>query len=77
MKELRQSEITAMQNPPSVRSLNWADRYRMEMVFKPCQSERRFSFSELNRLRANIQVGISALQVLGEIFEKTRASHDP
>ena len=62
IQELGQAEISAMQNQPSARFVDWPDGYGMKMVFEPCQSERRPSFSKFNGLRANLEVGISALR---------------
>jgi hypothetical protein len=58
IQELGQPQISAMQNQPSASFIDWPDGYRMEIVFEPCQSERRFPFAEFNRFRANLQVGI-------------------
>jgi hypothetical protein len=44
----------------------------MEMVFKPSQGERCVPVLEFNDLRANLQMGISTSQVVGELFNERR-----
>jgi len=44
----------------------------MEMAFEPGEGERRLTFPEFDGLRSNLQMRVSPLQVVGELFEKMR-----
>jgi len=62
-----------MKNEHLAGSIDWPDRYRVEMILEPCQSKRRLLVPAFDRLRANLQIGTSSLNVSREFFEEDGA----